>query len=103
MEILSSGRKTNKFRISTKSFIVQHLEFKTNIEIIDASWLLQKLIYCYTIRLQVRHILANGSLLFPAFDAGSFRQDVHWAIYKCVASNSVGTIVSRDMQVKAGN
>ncbi|KAJ6641875.1 Down syndrome cell adhesion molecule-like protein Dscam2 [Pseudolycoriella hygida] len=49
----------------------------------------------------VRHILANGSLFFPAFDAGSFRQDVHWAIYKCVASNSVGTIVSRDMSVKA--
>lgn len=51
---------------------------------------------------QVRHILGNGSLYFPAFDAGSFRQDVHWAIYKCVASNAVGTIVSRDMSVKAG-
>lgn len=51
----------------------------------------------------MRHILGNGSLLFPAFDAGSFRQDVHWAAYKCVASNSVGSIVSRDMSVKAGN
>lgn len=64
----------------------------------------RKLIYILLyVYLQVRHILANGSLFFPAFDAGSFRQDVHWAIYKCVASNSVGTIVSRDMQVKAGN
>lgn len=52
--------------------------------------------------LQVRHLLDNGSLYFPPFDAGSFRQDIHWASYKCVSSNTVGTIFSRDLSVKAG-
>ncbi|CRK99030.1 CLUMA_CG011985, isoform A [Clunio marinus] len=49
----------------------------------------------------IRHILANGSLYFPPFSGESFRQDVHWTTYKCVAVNSIGTIVSRDVFVKA--
>lgn len=51
---------------------------------------------------QIRHILANNSLHFPQFSAEEFRQDAHWSIYRCTASNSVGTIVSRDIVVKAG-
>uniref|UniRef100_A0A1I8PU60 Ig-like domain-containing protein n=2 Tax=Stomoxys calcitrans TaxID=35570 RepID=A0A1I8PU60_STOCA len=50
---------------------------------------------------KVRHILANGSLYFPPFEADEFRQDVHWSIYRCVATNAVGSIVSRDVVVKA--
>ncbi|CAD6997278.1 unnamed protein product, partial [Ceratitis capitata] len=50
---------------------------------------------------KVRHILANGSLYFPPFEAEEFRQDVHWSVYHCVASNAVGTVVSRDVVVKA--
>lgn len=41
-------------------------------------------------------------MYFPKFETGAFRQDVHWATYKCVASNSGGTIISRDLSVKAG-
>lgn len=52
--------------------------------------------------LQIRHVLANGSLYFPPFQGESFRQDVHWATYRCIAVNSIGTIVSRDVFVKAG-
>lgn len=52
--------------------------------------------------LQIRHILANNSLHFPPFSAEEFRQDAHWSVYRCTASNSVGTIVSRDIVVKAG-
>lgn len=52
--------------------------------------------------LQVQHIFTNGSLHFPPFAAEEFRQDVHWAIYRCTASNTVGTIISRDVIVKAG-
>lgn len=52
--------------------------------------------------LQIRHILENGSLYFPKFDATAFRQDVHWSVYKCIASNAGGTIISRDLSVKAG-
>ena len=53
--------------------------------------------------LQVRHLLDNGSLYFPPFEADTFRQDLHWAVYKCLASNAVGTIISADLMIKAGN
>ena len=50
----------------------------------------------------IRIVLGNGSIYFPPFEAEVFRQDVHWAVYRCVVSNSVGTIVSRDVTVRAG-
>lgn len=50
----------------------------------------------------IRHVLGNGTIHFPGFEAEVFRQDVHWAIYKCSAVNSVGAIVSRDVTVRAG-
>lgn len=50
----------------------------------------------------IRHVLGNGTIHFPGFEAEVFRQDVHWAIYKCFAVNSVGAIVSRDVTVRAG-
>jgi len=50
----------------------------------------------------IRIVLTNGSIYFPPFEAEVFRQDVHWAVYRCVVSNSVGTIVSRDVTVRAG-
>ncbi|XP_068082151.1 cell adhesion molecule Dscam2 [Anabrus simplex] len=49
----------------------------------------------------IRLVLGNGSVYFPPFEAEAFRQDVHRAIYRCVVSNSVGTIVSRDVMVRA--
>nr|CAD7423172.1 unnamed protein product [Timema monikensis] len=49
----------------------------------------------------IRLVRSNGSIIFPPFDAEAFRQDVHWAVYRCVASNSVGSIVSRDITVRA--
>lgn len=52
--------------------------------------------------LGIRHVLGNGTIHFPAFEAEAFRQDVHWAIYKCSAVNSVGAVVSRDVTVRAG-
>ncbi|XP_025265394.1 Down syndrome cell adhesion molecule-like protein Dscam2 isoform X3 [Camponotus floridanus] len=51
--------------------------------------------------LGIRHVLGNGTIHFPAFEAEAFRQDVHWAIYKCSAVNSVGAVVSRDVTVRA--
>ncbi|XP_014607837.1 PREDICTED: Down syndrome cell adhesion molecule-like protein Dscam2 isoform X3 [Polistes canadensis] len=49
----------------------------------------------------IRHVLGNGTIHFPGFEAEAFRQDVHWAIYKCLAANSVGAVVSRDVTVRA--
>lgn len=50
----------------------------------------------------VRRVLRNGTLVLLPFPAAAFRQDVHSAAYRCVASNSVGRVLSRDVQVRAG-
>ncbi|KAH0539984.1 Down syndrome cell adhesion molecule-like protein Dscam2 [Cotesia glomerata] len=51
--------------------------------------------------LGVRRVLRNGTLVLLPFQAAAFRQDVHSAAYRCIASNSVGRILSRDVQVRA--
>jgi len=47
-------------------------------------------------------VLRNGTLVLLPFPAAAYRQDVHSAAYRCVASNSVGRVLSRDVQVRAG-
>ena len=49
-----------------------------------------------------RESLSNGSLLFAPFPARLFRQDVHGGRYRCVVSNSLGTIISRTVRLKPG-
>ncbi|KAG8198699.1 hypothetical protein JTE90_023471 [Oedothorax gibbosus] len=48
----------------------------------------------------LRQMRPDGSLVFSAFRAEDYRQDVHSAIYKCSASNAVGSIVSREVHVR---
>ncbi|KFM75223.1 Down syndrome cell adhesion molecule, partial [Stegodyphus mimosarum] len=49
----------------------------------------------------IRHTRPDGSLVFPPFSAEDFRQGVHDAVYRCVATNIVGSIISREVHVKA--
>ncbi|EFN62358.1 Down syndrome cell adhesion molecule, partial [Camponotus floridanus] len=49
----------------------------------------------------VRRVLRNGTLVLLPFPAAAYRQDVHSAAYRCVASNPVGRVLSRDVQVRA--
>lgn len=49
---------------------------------------------------RLRSVLGNGTILFPPFRAEDYRQDVHANVYVCVATNSVGVIVSRDVHVR---
>ncbi|RWS15522.1 netrin receptor DSCAM-like protein [Dinothrombium tinctorium] len=49
----------------------------------------------------LRHIRSDGSLLFNPFSMENYRPDIHSATYRCIVSNAVGTIVSRDVNVKA--
>ncbi|XP_073976308.1 Down syndrome cell adhesion molecule 2 isoform X2 [Rhodnius prolixus] len=49
----------------------------------------------------VRRLLANGTLLLLSFPPELYRQDVHSAVYRCAATNSVGTVISRDVHVRA--
>lgn len=50
----------------------------------------------------LRRILRNGTMVLLPFSEASYRQDVHNTIYRCVASNRVGRIISRDVNVRAG-
>lgn len=50
----------------------------------------------------IRRVLRNGTLALLPFPAAAYRQDIHNTIYRCVASNSIGRIVSRDVQIRAG-
>lgn len=52
--------------------------------------------------LAVRRVLRNGTLVLLPFGAAAYRQDIHNTVYRCVASNAVGRIISRDVQVRAG-
>lgn len=51
----------------------------------------------------IREMLANGSMYFLPFGAESYRHDVHSAVYRCQASNSVGRVLGREVNIKAGN
>lgn len=50
----------------------------------------------------IRRVLRNGTLVLLPFAAAAYRQDIHSTVYRCVSSNSVGRIISRDVQVRAG-
>ncbi|PRD28254.1 UNVERIFIED_CONTAM: Dscam2 [Trichonephila clavipes] len=50
----------------------------------------------------LRHVRPDGTLVFQPFRAEEYRQDVHSAIYRCVARNVVGAIASKDVSVRAG-
>ncbi|XP_076361336.1 cell adhesion molecule Dscam1-like isoform X2 [Tachypleus tridentatus] len=49
----------------------------------------------------LRQSRSDGSLVFPPFRSQDYKQEVSSTFYRCVASNSVGSIVSRDVQVRA--
>ncbi|XP_075546074.1 cell adhesion molecule Dscam1-like [Dermacentor variabilis] len=50
----------------------------------------------------LRHVRAHdGALVFSPFRAEDFRQDIHAAVYRCGARNSVGSVVSGDVHVRA--
>jgi hypothetical protein len=40
--------------------------------------------------------------VFPPFRAEDYRQEVHAQVYACLAKNQVGSIISRDVHVRAG-
>lgn len=50
----------------------------------------------------IRRVLRNGTLVLLPFPPSSYRQDIHNTVYRCVASNSVGRVISRDVQIRAG-
>ncbi|XP_075741847.1 cell adhesion molecule Dscam1-like [Rhipicephalus microplus] len=52
----------------------------------------------------LRHVRTHdGALVFSPFRAEDFRQDIHAAVYRCGARNSVGSVVSGDVHVRAVN
>ncbi|GBM58822.1 Down syndrome cell adhesion molecule-like protein Dscam2, partial [Araneus ventricosus] len=51
---------------------------------------------------ELLQIRPDASLVFSPFRPEDFRQDIHSATYRCTASNSVGIIGSRDVNIRAG-
>ncbi|XP_058055436.1 cell adhesion molecule Dscam2 [Anopheles bellator] len=49
----------------------------------------------------LRQILQNGNLVFPPFRAEDYRQEVHAQVYACMAKNQFGSVISRDVNVRA--
>ena len=49
-----------------------------------------------------RKILKNGTIIFLPFRGDDYRPRIHAAAYKCLASNSIGSIISRTVHVRAG-
>lgn len=50
----------------------------------------------------LNQVLPNGNLVFPPFRAEDYRQEVHAQVYVCLARNPVGSVHSRDVNVRAG-
>lgn len=50
----------------------------------------------------LRTFTDEGTLVLPPFRSEDYRQDVHAVIYRCVATNAIGSITSRDVHVSAG-
>ncbi|CAF4862423.1 unnamed protein product [Pieris macdunnoughi] len=50
----------------------------------------------------LRQALSNGTLWLGAFSPAQYRSDVHAGVYRCRASGTSGTVLSRDMRVEAG-
>ncbi|RWS24309.1 Down syndrome cell adhesion molecule-like protein Dscam2 [Leptotrombidium deliense] len=48
----------------------------------------------------LRHTRPDGSLLFSPFSGDQYSEAIHSRIYRCVASNNHGTVVSRNVQIK---
>jgi hypothetical protein len=51
---------------------------------------------------ELRLLFPNGSLVFPPFPNERYRHDVHAALYRCKLKSALGTVVSREVHVKAG-
>ncbi|KAI5745326.1 hypothetical protein M8J76_010108 [Diaphorina citri] len=49
---------------------------------------------------RLRELLNNGSLYIPPFPPEQFTSAIHSAIYRCEASNAMGSIVSRNVKLK---
>lgn len=49
----------------------------------------------------LRYQLPNGSLVFQPFSSAQFRTEVHRTSYRCVATNSHGRIISREVKLRA--
>ena len=47
-------------------------------------------------------IREGDPLVFPPFKSQNYQPEIHSAIYYCLASNTIGSIKSRDVNVKGG-
>ena len=49
-----------------------------------------------------RHVLSNGTLVFPPYAADFYRKEVHSAEYRCLATSPFGSFLSPAITVQSG-
>lgn len=52
--------------------------------------------------LDKRYVRYDNSLVISAFKPEEFEPEIHAATYRCQASNALGSIISRDVAINAG-
>ncbi|XP_022241420.1 Down syndrome cell adhesion molecule-like protein 1 homolog [Limulus polyphemus] len=65
----------------------------------EVTWLLRNGQPVFSVA-NVRKVQRDGSLIFLPFRADEYSKEIHDTVYKCKATNSVGTVGSRDVRVK---
>ena len=68
----------------------------------QCSWLCSNLNYVVFQVPELRLLFPNGSLVFPPFPNERYRHDVHATLYRCKLKSALGTVISREVHVKAG-
>ncbi|KAF5303662.1 hypothetical protein FQA39_LY09909 [Lamprigera yunnana] len=51
---------------------------------------------------ELRLLYPNGTLVFPPFPNEQYRHDIHAALYRCRLRSTLGSVLSREVHVKAG-
>jgi hypothetical protein len=49
-----------------------------------------------------RQNMGNGTMFFPPFRGTEYRPEVHDAVYRCRAESSAGVMLSRNVNIRAG-
>ena len=62
----------------------------------------KEILYILSFKSCLQTFLFIGNLVFPPFRAEDYRQEVHAQVYACMAKNQFGSIISRDVNVRAG-
>lgn len=77
--------------------LLSHSSSSGSFELLDGTWTSASTHSTSTFR----YVRADGSLVFTPFFASEYQDAIHNRRYRCVAVNSHGAIMSREVHIKA--